>query len=508
MASIEHLVPSVRPSEDSEDAVANIRSISLDGAWQVPLSLVRMEVHDIIRLALTVSNTSATSQNYAATTADASPLPHDDSPQLAGDDQSAVCTSLDQPPTASETRTLQEYRALMALGSVFALVKYWVFMRMLWRHNGESDRVVISVMAHSENMKQPSPLRNAKNRKRWTIVRHGLNLMDILLNNRSLLLEVMKNRHLSFTNLICLRSDYLTPNNLLRLVEKTQHLSHDAQTTRGNALSLATLSALCQQGDGEFIPKTPPRFLSSSSPASASPAPSRHQASRGSAISGRRRSARGGGETIGSGVQSTKKRKRHSSEPRKRKERSERRSISSSESNEEDAVDDSNSKQEDVMDDSDRQQQPQQMEEQSDEDVVHTSSSQQRVDAASSLPLVPVLSTPLDRLRAALWRMASVPLLDYFYQLLETYPQHLSVAAPLYFKSAELYQRMMSHRLHEQCSTCTPLYDHAFLLRYSDRLRFLPALSTGDDGHFGVHNEAHPCASTNVWVFVARRPCR
>ena len=495
MASIEHLVPSVRLSDDSEDAVASIRSVSLDGAWQVPLSLVRMEVHDIIRLALTVSSASATSQDHAATTADASPLPHDDPPQLAGDDQSAVCTSLDQPPTASEARTLQEYRTLMALGSVFALVKYWVFMRMLWRHEGESDRVVISVMAHSENMKQPAPLRNAKNRKRWTIVRHGLNLMEILLNNRSLLLEVMKNRHLSFTNLICLRSDYLTPSSLLRLVEKTQHLAHDAQTARGNALSLATLSALCQQEDGESIPKTPPRLLSSSSPASASPATSRRQANRSNmdiTTSDRGRSALKRSATLR--VQSTKKRKRHSPPSRKRKEKSDRRSISTSDSDGEDAVNDSDSKDDHGVHETGRQHQGQLMDE--------AGLFQQRVDASSSLPLALVFSAPLDRLRAALWRMASVPLLDYFYQLLETYPQHLSVAAPSYFESAELHQRMMSHRMHEQCSTCMPLYDHAFLLRHSDRLRFLPALSTGDDGHLGLHGEARPSASTNVWVFL------
>ena len=494
MASIEHLVPSVRPSDDSDSAVANIRSVSLDGAWQVPLSLVRMEVHDIIRLALTVSSTSATSQNYAATTADASPLPHDDPPQLAGDDQSAVCTSLDQPPTASEARTLQEYRALMALGSVFALVKYWVFMRMLWRHDGESDRVVVSVMAHSENMKQPSPLRNAKNRKRWTIVRHGLHLMEILLNNRSLLLEVMKNRHLSFTNLICLRSDYLTPNSLLRLVEKTQHLAYDAQTTRGNALSLATLSALCQQGDGESIPTTPPRLLSSSSPASTSPATSRRQASRSNTDSTISEEGRSEGRSATIRVQSTRKRKRNSAPSRKRDKKSERRCISTSDSDGEDAVDDTDSKGDHVDDHTDRQQQGQQMDE--------AGSFQQRVDAFSSLPLVTAPSAPVDRLHAALWRMASVPLLDYFYQLLETYPQQLSVAASLYFESAELHQRMMSHRLHEQCSTFTPLYDHGFLLRHSDRLRFLPALSTGDDGHLGLHGEARPSASTNVWVFL------
>ena len=343
----------------------------------------------------------------------------------------------------------------MALGSVFALVKYWVFMRMLWRHDGESDRVVISVMAHAENMKQPAPLRNAKNRKRWTIVRHGLNLMEILLNNRSLLLEVMRNRHLTFTNLICLRSDYLTPSTLLRLVEKTQSLTDEAQTTRGNALSLATLSALCQQGDGESSQHTPPRRpLSSTSPASASPATSNQD-----------HSPRGRSATIR--AQSTKKRKRHSSASRKRNDKDERHSISSSDSTGEGAVDDSDSKEDDIVDDTDRQQEGQQMDE--------AASSKQHVDASLSLPLVPVLSAPLDRLRAALWRMASMPLLDYFYQLLETYPQHLSVAAPWHFESAELHQQMMSHRLQEQCSTCTPLYDHAFLLRHSDRLRFLPS---------------------------------
>ena len=495
MSSVNHLVPFVRPSDDSDDAMANIRSLSLEGAWRVPLSLVRMEAQEIIRLALTVSNPSAASQDYATTTAAVSPLRNDDRAQLPSDDQSAACVPLDQPPTASEARTLQEYRALMALGSVFALVKYWVFMRMLWRHEGESDRVVISVMAHSENMKQPAPLRNAKNRKRWTIVRHGLNLMEILLNNRSLLLEVMKNRHLSFTNLICLRSDYLTPSSLLRLVEKTQHLTHEAQPTRGNALSLATLSALCQQGDGESIQQTTPRLLSSSSPASASSATSRRHASRSNTditTSDRDRSARRRSATIR--VQSTKKRKRHSSPSRKRNDKSERRSISSSDSNGEDAVDDSDSKEDNTVDDTNRQQHGQQMDE--------AGSSQQRVDASSSLPLVHALSAPVDRLPAALWRMASVPLLDYFYELLETYPQQLSVAASLYFESAELHQRMMSHRLHEQCSTFTPLYDHGFLLRHSDRLRFLPALSTGDDGHLGLHGEARPSASTNVWVFL------
>ncbi len=362
--------------------MAIIRSVSLEGAWRVPLSLVRMEVHEIIRLALTVSSPSAASQEYTATTAGVSPLSNDDPPHLAGDDQSAVCISLDQPPTASEATTLQEYRKVMALGSVFALIKYWVFMRMLWRHDGESDRVVINVMAHSENMKQPTPLRNAKNRKRWTIVRHGLSLMEILLNDRSLLLEVMRNRHLSFTNLICLRSDYLTANSLQRLVEKTQHLSHEAQSARGNALSLATLSALCQQGDGEASQNTTLRLLSSSSPSSASSPTGRRQPKRTgneSTVGDQVRSARGRDE-------STKKRKRHRSISRKRNEKREKRNMTSSDSNEEDAADDTDSSEENIADDTDRLQQRQQTDEHSREDLVQAISSGQGTDSFPSLP--------------------------------------------------------------------------------------------------------------------------
>ena len=476
--------------------MAIIRSVSLEGAWRVPLSLVRMEVHEIIQLALTVSSPSDTSQDYTATIAGVSPLSNDDPPQLAGDDQSAVYISLDQPPTASEATTLQEYRKVMALGSVFALIKYWVFMRMLWRHDGESDRVVINVMAHSENMKQPTPLRNAKNRKRWTIVRHGLSLMEILLNNRSLLLEVMRNRHLSFTNLICLRSDYLTANNLLRLVEKTQHLSHNAQSARGNALSLATLSALCQQGDGESSQNTSLRLLSSSSPSSASSPAGRRQPKRTgneSAVGDQVRSARGRDEL-------TKKRKRHRSRSRKRNEKREKRNMTSSDSNEEDAGDDTDSGEENIADDTDRLQQRQQTDEHSGENLVQAISSGQ--DNDSSLPLIPTFSAPPNPLRAALARMSSMPLLDYFYQLLETYPQHLTVAAPFYFDSAELRQQMMSHRLQEHCSMRTPVYDHNFLLRRSGRLQLLPALSVGDDGQLSLHGEARLSGSTNVWVFA------
>ena len=478
--------------------MAIIRSVSLEGAWRVPLSLVRMEVHEIIQLALTVSSPSDASQDYTATIAGVSPLSNDDPPQLAGDDQSAVCISLDQPPTASEATTLQEYRKVMALGSVFALIKYWVFMRMLWRHDGESDRVVINVMAHSENMKQPTPLRNAKNRKRWTIVRHGLSLMEILLNDRSLLLEVMRNRHLSFTNLICLRSDYLTTSNLQRLVEKTRHLSHEVQSARGNALSLATLSALCQQGDGESSPNTSLRLLSSSSPSSASSPTGRRQPKRTgneSTVGDQVRSARGLAEL-------TKKQKRHRSISRKRNEKSEKRNLTSSDSNEEDAADDTDSSEENIADDTDRLQQRQQTNEHSGEDLVQAISSGQGNDSFSSLQLVPILSAPPDRLRAALARMSSMPLLDYFYQLLETYPQHLTVAAPFYFESAEMRQQMMSHRLQEHCSMCTPVYDHDFLLRRSHRLQLLPALSIGESAQLSMHRGARLSASTNVWVFA------
>ena len=56
MASVDQLVPVIRLSDDSDNAVANIRSLSLEGSWRVPLCLVRMEVHDIVRLALTVCN--------------------------------------------------------------------------------------------------------------------------------------------------------------------------------------------------------------------------------------------------------------------------------------------------------------------------------------------------------------------------------------------------------------------------------------------------------------------
>ena len=495
MTTADLLVPFVRVSDDGEDSVANIGSVSLEGAWRVPLSMVRMEVHEIIRLALTVSGPSAASQEHASS------LLHDNSPQLAGDDEFGVSISIDQPPTASEAKTLHEYRKLMALGSVFALVKYWVFMRMLWRHDGESDRVVVSVIAHSENMKQPTPLRNAKNRKRWTIVRHGLNLMEILLNNRSLLLEVMRNRHLSFTNLICLRSDFITPSTMLRLVEQTQHLNQEAvQSTRGSALSLATLSALCRQGDDKSAQQTAPRLLSSSSPASASLTTSRHQARRtsnDSVASGQNHSSEERGGTIR--VRMTKKRKRHRSMSRKRREKGEKRSMTSSDSNEEEAFDDSDSNEENIADHIDRRQLRQQRDEQSSEYVVQ---SLQNEDAVSSPPVAPNSLIPLDRLHAARMRMASLPLLDYFYQLLEAYPQHLTVAAPLYFESAERHQQMVSHRLQEQCLTCIPVYDHAFLLRHSDRLHFLPALSVGDDGQLGLHGEARPSCSTNVWLFA------
>ncbi len=497
MASVDHLVPFVRVSDDG---VANIRSVSLEGAWRVPLSMVRMEVQEIIRLALTVSGPSTTLQDQDSV----SSLLYDNSPQLAGDDESGVSIPLDQPPTASEAKTLHEYRKLMALGSVFALVKYWVFMRMLWRHDGESDRVVISVMAHSENMKQPTPLRNARNRKRWTIVRHGLNLMEILLNDRSLLLEVMKNRHLSFTNLICLRSDYLTPSTMLRLVEKAQHLNQDAtQPTRGSALSLATLSALCQQGEDKSTQQTAPRLLSNSSPVSASSTASRHQArrtSKDSIVSNQSQFSKERGETTR--VRMTKKRKRHRSVSRKRSTRSEKRSMTSSDSNEEDAVDNSDSNEENIVDHTNHRQlqlQQQRDEQSSSEDVVQ---SLQDDGAVSSPPLAQSHSLPLDRLHAARLRMASLPLLDYFYQLLETYPQHLTVAAPFYFESTELHHQVMSHRLQERCSTCTPVYDHAFLLRHSNRLLFLPALSIGDNGQLGLHGETHPTSSINVWVFA------
>ena len=410
MTSFDHLVPFVRRSDECEDAAATIRSVSLEGAWRVPLSLVRMEVHEIIRLALAVSSTPATPQDYAATTADVHPLSNDDPPQLAGDDQSAVCISLEQPPTASEATTLQEYQKLMALGSVFALIKYWVFMRMLWRHDGESDRVVINVMAHSENMKQPTPLRNAKNRKRWTIVRHGLSLMEILLNNRPLLLEVMRNRHLSFTNLICLRSDYLT-----RQQPAAPGGENSASDPRGAGHTWERPivgHTLCPLSSRETASLSQNRSLRRFSrapllpPLRQPPADVKRNArgKNNNTTSYQGRSARERSATLG--VQSTKKRKRHSSiiAEAEREERDAFRDRQAT-ATKEDAVDDSDSKEENIVEDTlTAQQQRQQMDEQSGEDVVQAS----LVSASPSMSSSPSATGPgssrlrLDRLRAAL----------------------------------------------------------------------------------------------------------
>ena len=492
--SADILMPLTRMNSDSEGSVVHIRSLSLEGAWRVPLSLVQMEVQEIIRLAVTVSSpatTQGTNHLFSTTF-----IAHPGDPLVNSSPQppevvqsSAACVSLEQAPTASETRTLQEYQALMALGSVFALVKYWAFMRMLWRHVGESDRVVISVMAHSENMKQPAPLRNAKNRKRWTIVRHGLNLMEILLNNRSLLLEVMTNRLLSFTNLICLRSDFITSTNLVRLLEKTQQLTVDTNNTHGTALSLATLSALCQQGTDRVSHESTTRLLTSSSPSSTTSPDKDQRTSGGVAIDQVRSARRRGGSTASP---PSKKRKRHWEKSSTRNQNRARLSRLSNDSR--------------SAGEHEKPQRHQQIDEQNNEDSAQVSSSQQRSD--SSFSSAGVLGPPSARaqLRTAVQRMESVPLLDYYHQLLETYPHHLSVAAPLHCDSVELYQQTMSHRLHEQCSTCIPLYDHAFLLQCSDRLRFLPAVSVTEDAQKSMDKAGHYAYSaTKVWVFAHKR---
>ena len=465
----------------STDATAVVAALSpvlissdrLGVEWSVPAQFMELSVEQIIQSVLHAGAPTPNEAEHASYIGSASPHPSSAVDSHCGVD--ALLES-DFPHTSLEGQTLHDYHALVTLGSVCTIIKYWVYMKLLWRHRGVNDNIVIAVMARCENMHEPHPLTNRKNSRQWTLVRNGLRIMEILLNNRDLLFQLLVTRRLSFNNLICLKQDWLQPPVLQKLVAAVQRdeqlvLPAGSAARKQNALSVAAMTALCEAGAA--INASPAK--SSSSPSTSS-APSLGTASKRVPTSRKARAT------------TTRNR---SDGKRKRRKR--------------DAVVEDTARQPDRQDSAD--------ERREEASTIEMSNSAAPISVAADIGSADILlqlnhahaSVPLlepqTEIESDVTALPSTAaLLEYYFDLLQRYPDRVEVAASVEFASSGL-SAMMEHRLQDRCTASMVVFDHSFLLQRSDRLHFLPAMRVAGGVSAPLNVVRGPA---KVWVLFPR----
>ena len=442
----------LRPSTDANAVVAELSPVLISSdrlgvEWSVPAQFMQLSVEQIIQSVLHAGAPTPNETEHASYISS-------DSPLLSSAVDSGIDALLegDFPHTSLEGQTLHDYHALVTLGSVCTIIKYWVYMKLLWRHRGGNDNIVIAVMARCENMHEPHPLTNRKNSRQWTLVRNGLRIMEILLNNRGLLFQLLVTRRLSFNNLICLKQDWLQQpviQQLVAVVQRDEQLALPAgpAARKQNALSVAAMTALCEAGAA--IGASPAKSSSSSSTSSS---PSRL----GTASKPVPTLRKARETTNRNGSDGKRKRRKRDAVVEDATRDPDRQGSVDERSGEPSTIEMSNSAAPVGVA----------------ADIGSADMLLQLNHALSSLPLLEQHSEVQSEMNAP---PSTTAPLDYYFDLVQRYPDRVEVAASVEFASSGL-SAMMEHRLQDRCTASIIVFDHSFLLHRSDRLRFLPAM--------------------------------
>ena len=497
----------LQQGQHEDNTVVRIQSPSWRRTWEVPQQLISMTPASIARLM-----TDAVLPSHLIT------------PSSAAGSGTALTSSSSPPPASSVAEHIQQaHDVLIGLASSHSAIKCWLYLRMFWLCQGYvgGDALVLEKIAHIEGF----AVNSATAHRRWDRVKRGMAVMEVLLNQRQALVDLVGCRTVLLDQLILLPARYLKESVLLHLIREVRITEQAAEAAGGTKRTVARLEKMCKL---YIDPPTPEADVADTAAILVSASHQRRRREQGaveqSTPSKRQRSMPQRLVAVDDlpTSQPISRRRAHTpkvqsaSVPSIRSSRSDSPvdAVSTgSESNEEDDeanVNNSRSRavrstglsgNADNKTNGDGKNELERSDRGGDDDL-HRRISPAAVITPTAIPTARILHD-------ALVRMHSVPVLQYYLRLLRQFPDLLSVAAPYAYADDDsgrlLYDSTVQHRLQDQCTSRLLLYTNEYLLKHSDELQLLPAwtldseevptLSCSTDAVVAAHRP------TKVWLF-------